>query len=127
MDQETLNPIIGETLSLINQVTNHLSGKAIGDIARKIRVLTYREVFLSGILEKLFNNCNEAVSKMEELDKAGELHESIKYGELADAWSRLSCFAIKRALVDIERQEKATPEVASTSSTESIIIARSSL
>jgi hypothetical protein len=90
-----------------------LSGKTIGDIARKIRVLTYKELFDSGILKIIFNNCNEAVRKMDELDKSGELHESIKYGELAESWSRLFCFTTKRALVDIERQEGANSEVAS--------------
>ena len=122
MSQEASNPRIDETFSLIKQETSQLSGKALGDIARKIRVLTYTEILLSDILKILFNNCNEAVSKMEELDKAGELHESIKYGELAEAWSRLFCFATKRALVDFERQERANPEVATPSSTESSVL-----
>ena len=117
MSQEASNPRIDETLSLINQETSQLSGKALGDIARKIRVLTYTEIILSGILKILLSNCYEAVSKMEELDKAGEFHESIKYGELADAWSRLFCFATKRARVDIERQERANPKVTSPSRT----------
>jgi len=127
MDQAATNPRMDEAISLINQVTNRLNGKTIGDIARKIRVLTYKELFDSGILKILFNNCSEAERKMDELDKSGELQESIKYGELAVSWSRLFCFATKRALVDFERQERANPEVALPSSTEASVLGSNQL